>query len=48
MVNGMYVNWLVSWVKKETINIQTGLPFVLNDIIIPEYRGEVEDLLNAQ
>lgn len=45
MINELYVKWLASWIKNGTTNIQTGLPFTLDDIKIPEYRDAVEALL---
>ncbi|ACL19484.1 hypothetical protein Dhaf_4818 [Desulfitobacterium hafniense DCB-2] len=44
----LYVKWLADWIKNGAVNIQTGLPFVLTDIKIPEYREAAEELLTAQ
>lgn len=37
-----YIIWLVSWIQTGTINVKTGLPFKVDDIINPEYMAEVE------
>jgi hypothetical protein len=47
MLNQTYVSWLVSWIKNGTINIKTGQPFKVEDILIPEYKTAVEDALAA-
>lgn len=48
MVNEMYVNWLVVWIKNGVINIKTGQPFKIDDIINEEYKTAVEAKLNSQ
>lgn len=48
MVNEIYVNWLVNWVKNGIINIKTGKPFVLDDIINTDYKAAVQAKLTAQ
>jgi hypothetical protein len=47
MVNETYVNWLVTWIKNGTINIKTGKPFVLDDIINADYKAAVQAKLNS-
>lgn len=47
MVNQIYVDWLVGWIKNGTINIKTGLPFTIEDILIIEYRVAVQIKLTA-
>lgn len=48
MVNQIYVNWLVSWIKNGTINIKTGQPFTIDDILNSEYKVAVEQVLMSQ
>ncbi|HWQ74701.1 MAG TPA: hypothetical protein VN441_05245 [Syntrophomonas sp.] len=45
MVNEMYVAWLVGWITTGTINIKTGLPFALDDILMPDYKAAVQENL---
>jgi ABC-type Fe3+ transport system substrate-binding protein len=47
MLNQMYVNWLVGWIRNSTINIKTGLPFTVDDILLPEYKTAVQAALSA-
>ena len=47
MVNETYVNWLVDWIKNGTINIKTGLPFVIDDIKNADYKTAVQAKLVA-
>lgn len=46
MVNEIYVNWLVTWIKNGVINIKTGEPFKLDDILAQEYKDAVQAILN--
>lgn len=48
MINQIYVDWLVKWIKEETINIKTGQPFKLEDILIQEYKDAVQTKLTVQ
>lgn len=48
MVNEIYVSWLVNWIKTGTINIKTGLPFAVEDIIDEAYKTEIENRLAAE
>lgn len=41
MINQLYVDWLVGWIKNGTINIKTKQPFKLDDIKVQEYTGAV-------
>lgn len=45
MLNQTYVNWLVGWIRNGTINIKTGLPFAVYDILITEYKTAVQAAL---
>jgi hypothetical protein len=46
MINQIYVDWLVGWIKNGTINIKTGEPFKLDDIKVQEYKDAVNAILN--
>lgn len=48
MINQDYVNWLVYFVKNNTINIKTSQPFTIDDIKIQEYKDAVQAQLTAQ
>lgn len=45
-MNQAYVNWLVGFIKNKTINIKTGKPFVIDDIINADYKVAVQTALN--
>lgn len=47
MVNQAYVNWIVEWIKNGTINIRTGKPFVIDDIINQDYKLAVQGQLTT-
>lgn len=46
MINQLYVDWLVGWIKNGTINIKTKQPFKLDDIKVQEYKDAVNAILN--
>ena len=48
MVNQTYIEWLVDWIINGIINIQTKLPFIVDDIKNINYREAVEVILNNQ
>ncbi len=48
MLNGTYVNWIVGWIKNGTVNIKTGQPFTVDDILNPDYKTAVEAKLAIQ
>lgn len=45
-MNQEYVNWIVNFIRNSTINIKTGKPFVINDIINMDYKTAVQTALN--
>lgn len=48
MVNQTYVEWLVTWIKNGTINIKTGQPFKIDDILNTDYKTAVQTQLSTQ
>lgn len=45
MINQDYVKWLVTWIQNGNINIKTGKPFTIDDIINPDYKSAVQSKL---
>ncbi|WP_217302438.1 hypothetical protein [Clostridium sp. 001] len=46
-MNQEYVNWLVAFIRNGTINIKTGKPFAINDIINTDYKAAVQAALSS-
>jgi UDP-N-acetylmuramyl pentapeptide synthase len=47
MINKIYIDWLVDWIKNGNINVQTGLPFTINDIKDEEYEVAVQAMMSV-
>jgi hypothetical protein len=47
MVNEMYVEWLVTWIKNATINISTGKAFTIDDIKNADYKTAIQAKLTT-
>ncbi|WP_183128072.1 hypothetical protein [Clostridium autoethanogenum] len=45
-MNQEYINWIVNFIRNGTINIKTGKPFVIDDIINADYKVAVQIALN--
>ena len=46
-MNQKYIDTLVNLIRKSVINLKTGLPFTVNDILPLDYRTTVGQILDS-